>query len=918
MKRPNIPSWHELAETQALKALNADALEGLSTQESKDRQARFGANRLTPRKGKHPLLLFLSQFHDPLIYILLVSALITGSLKSWVDASVIFGVVFLNAIIGFIQEFNALRAIDALSRALSISAAVLRDGVRQVVPAMELVPGDIVFLQSGDKVAADLRLIKLRDLQIDESALTGESVPVEKHTQSLAADTVLAERRNMAYSSTLVTYGAGVGMVVETGDRTEIGRINQMIAEATELETPLTHKIRQFSHLLMWFILGLALLTFLAGWLRGEDPIDTFIASVALAVAAIPEGLPVAVTITLAIGVARMAKRHVIIRKLPAVETLGGTTIICSDKTGTLTQNQMTVQAIYAAGVNYEVTGSGYEPRGEFRVNGAPAVPQDQGVLMECLKAGLLCNDARIIEGDEGWKLEGDPTEGALLVSAGKAGLNHADITKSHPRLDAIPFESAHQFMATLHHNHAADAHHIYLKGSLESILVRCDAALDQDLQRVPLDVQAIHEQVENMAAQGLRVLAFARGERPLDQHTLEHAGVSEGLSFIGLQGMIDPPRQEAIEAIARCWTAGIRVKMITGDHLGTAVAIARQIGLVEPHEAIEALDGKGLAAIADADLPVAAERTAVFARVAPEQKLRLVKVLQARGHIVAMTGDGVNDAPALRQANIGVAMGITGTEVSKEAAAMVLTDDNFASIAAAVEEGRGVYDNLVKFISWTLPTNIGQGLLILIAVLAGIELPILPGQVLWINMTTALFLGLVLAFEARERDIMQRPPRDPEQPILTGYLIFRTILVGLLLTGGAFGLFEWELLHGEGIEKARTAAVNMFVIGQAFYLLNCRSLTQSMFSLGLFSNPWLWPGVLAMLLAQTAFIYLPIMNWLFHSAHIGRDEWLLTLAAGLAIYVIIGTEKLITRRILERRVKTMASRSVTKHSASS
>jgi potassium/sodium efflux P-type ATPase len=537
---------------------------------------------------------------------------------------------------------------------------------------------------------------------------------------------------------------------------------------------------------------------------------------------------------------------------------------------------------------------------------------------MECLKAGLLCNDARIVQGGEGWKLEGDPTEGALLVSACKAGLNHADIAKSHPRLDAIPFESAHQFMATLHHNQAVDAHHIYLKGSLESIMVRCDAALDQEMQRVPLDIQAILEQVEKMAAQGLRVLAFARGERPLDEHTLEHAGVSQGLSFIGLQGMIDPPRQEAIEAIARCWTAGIRVKMITGDHLGTAVAIARQIGIVDTNEPIEALDGKGLAAIADADLPVVAERTAVFARVAPEQKLRLVKVLQARGHIVAMTGDGVNDAPALRQANIGVAMGITGTEVSKEAAAMVLTDDNFASIAAAVEEGRGVYDNLVKFISWTLPTSIGQGLLILIAVLAGIELPILPGQVLWINMTTALFLGLVLAFEARELDIMQRLPRDPEQAILTSHLIFRTFLVGLLLTGGAFGLFEWELLHGEDIDKARTAAVNMFIIGQAFYLLNCRSLTQSMFSLGLFSNPWLWPGVLAMLLAQSAFIYLPIMNWLFHTAPIGRDEWLLTLAAGVLIYAFIGTEKLITRRIMEKRLKTTATVNVTRHSPSS
>ena len=433
MKRSNNTGWHELSETQALETLNADVLKGLSTQESKDRQAQFGANRLTPRKGKNPLLLFLSQFHDPLIYILLVSALITGSLKSWVDASVIFGVVFLNAIIGFIQEFNALRAIDALSRAFIISAAVLRDGVRQVVSAMELVPGDIVFLQSGDKVAADVRLIKQRDLQIDESALTGESVPVEKNTPSLPPDTVLADRRNMSYSSTLVTYGAGVGMVVETGDRTEIGRINQMIAEATELETPLKHKIRQLSHLLMWFILGLALLTFFAGWVRGQDPIDTFIASVALAVAAIPEGLPVAVTITLAIGVARMAKRHVIIRKLPAVETLGGTTIICSDKTGTLTQNQMTVQAIYAAGVNYEVTGSGYEPKGEFHANSAPIIPQNQGALMECLKAGLLCNDARIVQGAEGWKLEGDPTEGALLVSAYKSGRVEGWLTPTLP-----------------------------------------------------------------------------------------------------------------------------------------------------------------------------------------------------------------------------------------------------------------------------------------------------------------------------------------------------------------------------------------------------------------------------------------------------------------------------------------------------
>lgn len=906
MKTQDKKSWHALPEAQILADLYVDALQGLSTSEIKIRQTQYGANCLTPKKGKSPFILFLSQFHDPLIYILLVSSVITAALKGWVDASVIFGVVFLNAIVGFIQEKNALRAIDALSRALNLNAEVLRDGTRQAIAAAELVPGDIVFLQSGDKVAADLRIIKLRDLQIDESALTGESVPVEKLISCLPPDTVLAECRNMAYSSTLVTYGTGSGVVVKTGDQTEIGRINQMIAAATELETPLTRKIAQFSRLLMWFILGFAVLTFMVGWLRGGHLIDTFIASVALAVAAIPEGLPVAVTIVLAIGVARMAKRQVIIRKLPAVETLGGTTIICSDKTGTLTQNQMTVQAVFAGGVNYAVSGSGYEPRGEFYSANSLIQAATKNVLIECLKAGLLCNDARLVHEADIWALEGDPTEGALLVSAHKAGLNPGEISDMHPRLDTLPFESAHQYMATMHHNQAMDAHHIYLKGSVESILQRCDAALDESLQRVALDKAVIELQVETMAAKGLRVLAFARGERPLQDRTLEHEEVANGLSFIGLQAMMDPPREEAIAAVGRCHAAGIRVKMITGDHLGTAVAIARQIGLVKADEPLEALEGGALALVGDADLPEVAERVMVFARVAPEQKLRLVKALQAHGHIVAMTGDGVNDAPALRQANIGVAMGISGTEVAKEAAAMVLTDDNFASIAAAVEEGRGVYDNLVKFISWTIPTNIGQGLVILIAILLDVQLPILPGQILWINMTTALFLGMVLAFEVRESDTMQRSPRDPRQPILTSRLIFRSVLVSLLLGGSAFGLFEWELLQGEPLEKARTAAVNIFIVGQAFYLLNCRSMTKSMWSLGLFSNPWFWPGVLVMLLAQVAFVYLPMMNWLFHSTPIGLNEWLLSLAAGWLVYSIVGLEKLIVGRLLSSPMQTV------------
>jgi magnesium-transporting ATPase (P-type) len=666
-----------------------------------------------------------------------------------------------------------------------------------------------------------------------------------------------------------------------------------------ELETPLTRKIGVFSQWLMWLIVGLAALTFLAGWLQDEDPVDAFIAAVALAVAAIPEGLPVAVTITLAIGVRRMARRHAIIRKLPAVETLGSTTVICSDKTGTLTQNEMTVQAVYAGGERFEVGGAGYAPEGNFSAAGRPVDPRARAALLECLKAGLLCNDARLVDGPDGWRVEGDPTEGALLVSAHKAGLHHPPVAQDHPRLDAIPFESEHQFMATLHHNLAEDARHVYVKGSVESVLRRCETAFDAELGLQPIDPEGIHREVERMAGGALRVLAFARGELPTGTDSVSYGEVSSGLTFIGLQGMIDPPRPEAIAAVATCRGAGIGVRMITGDHLGTAVAIARQIGLGDPQGEVQALDGRALAEIPDAALPATTEGTEVFARVAPEQKLRLVKALQANRHVVAMTGDGVNDAPALRQANIGVAMGITGTEVAKEAADMVLTDDNFASIGAAVEEGRGVYDNLIKFITWTLPTNIGQGLVIVLAVLTAMELPILPVQILWINMTTAVFLGLTLAFEAREPDLMRRPPRDPGQPILTAQLLLRTVWVGLLLTAGAFVLFEWARLHGATLEEARTAAVNVFAVGQTFYLFNCRSLTHPVLRLGLFSNPWLWAGVGAMALAQIAFTYTETMNWLFHTAPLDAREWLLAAGAGLVISLLTGLEKRVRRRRL-------------------
>jgi magnesium-transporting ATPase (P-type) len=901
-------NYHGASSHDVLQALDANPKQGLTSEQVTDRQQQYGANRLTPRRGKHPLVLFLSQFHHPLIYILLISAGVTIALEGWVDASVIVGVVLINAIIGFIQEINALRAIEALSRALNINAWVVRDGQRGLIDASELVPGDIVLLQSGDKVPADLRLLQVRELQIDESTLTGESVPVEKRIQTLPENTPLVERSNMTYSSTLVTYGTGVGVVVGIGDQTEIGRINRMIAEATDLETPLTRKIGQFSWVLMWFIILLAALAFAAGWWRGEDLVDTFVASVALAVAAIPEGLPAAVTIILAIGVKRMARRNAIIRKLPAVETLGGTTIICSDKTGTLTQNQMTVRTVLAGGDLFELGGSGYKPEGDIRREGQVVTPAEHPALQELLKAGLLCNDARLTHEGDQWHIEGDPTEAALLVSAHKAGQRREPADAHHPRLDSIPFESAHQFMATLHHNKAVDAHHIYLKGSVESILKRCSTQFDANLNPEPLDIAEIQKTVATLASQGLRVLAFARGEHQDDERRLDHQHVQYGLTFLGLQAMIDPPRPEAIRAVADCLGAGIRVKMITGDHVGTAVAIAEQIGLGHRgSSSIAALEGRDLETVADDALPKLAEDTTVFARVAPEQKLRLVTALQQRGHVVAMTGDGVNDAPALRQANIGIAMGITGTEVSKEAAAMVLTDDNFATIAAAVEEGRGVYDNLVKFITFTIPTNIGQGLVVLIAILLGITLPILPVQILWLNMSTAILLGLPLAFEAKEKNLMQRQPKHPDQPILTRLLVFRSVVVGIILTAAAFWLFEWELAEGEPIPKARTAALNVFVIGQAFYLLNCRSLTYSMFKIGVFSNSTIWAGITLMLLAQAAITYLPSMNRLFHTMPLGLSEWGLSALCGLVIYLSVGFEKML-RRLLKKPRKSRAT----------
>ena len=892
-------SWHHLAAKETIELLDSDQVRGLHPVECNNRRNRFGVNAISTGKVRSPLRRFLLQFHQPLIYILIISGCITAVLREWVDSGVIFGVVLVNAVIGYIQESKAVNALAALAKTLTIEAMVVRRGEKRTIDAVDLVPGDIVLLQSGDKVPADLRLLRAHQLQIDESVLTGESLPVQKIAENLPTETDLADRLNMAYATTLVTHGRATGIVVATGAGTEVGRISALISSAEELATPLTRKIDHFSKILLYAILALAGVTIVIGMLRGQSLFAMFMAAVALAVGAIPEGLPAAVTITLAIGVGRMARRNAIIRKLPAVETLGSTTVICSDKTGTLTENRMTVTDIYTSAKPFRVTGSGSAPAdGHIELEGRQIRGDENSVLAECLMAGVLCNDSQLLAGKDSLQIQGDPTEAALLLAALKGGLNPEELAGRTSRLDAIPFESQHQYMATLHRlSQDESSTVIYLKGAAETILEKCANQLeDNGLQ--PLATESVVREIDRLTADGKRVLAFARKKVPDSKKEMKHQDVASHLTFIGLQAMIDPPRQEAVAAVASCRQAGILVKMITGDHPATAAAIARQVGLV-PDEVgpADALTGRQLEALDNGEFIEAAIETAVFARVSPEQKLRLVEALQARGHVVAMTGDGVNDAPALKKADIGVAMGLAGTEVAKEAADMVLTDDNFSTIEAAVEEGRGVFDNLTKFIVWTLPTNLGEGLVILVAILLGITLPILPVQILWINMTTAGFLGLMLAFEPKEPGIMQRHPRNPSTPILTGRLTGRILLVGLLLLIGAFGLFETELIYGANAETARTVAVNAFVVIELCYLFNCRSLSKSVFALGFFTNLWVFIGVAAMLLLQILYTYLPVMNTLFKSSPIGAASWTRIGAAGLLAFLIVELEKWVNRK---------------------
>ena len=930
-------NWHSETSESVFESLEASTT-GLSKEQTKIRLARFGPNKLAEAKTRGPLLRFICQFHNVLIYVLIVASAVTAMLEHWVDASVILGVVVINAIIGFIQEGKAENALKAIRQMLSPNATVIRESRQVTIRAQDLVPGDIVLLQSGDKVAADLRLFQLKGLQIQESALTGESVAIEKAIDPVTKESVIGDRRCMAFSGTLVTHGQGRGFVVATGAQTELGHISKLVSEVKSETTPLLRQIADFGRWLTISIAVISAATFAFGaWIRDYAVAEMFLASVSLAVAAIPEGLPAIMTITLAIGVQRMARHNAIIRKLPAVETLGAVSVICTDKTGTLTRNEMTLRKITTSGGVFELTGTGYDPDGtisfesHFLENTSlenyslqnksldknsqdtnEINPIESSVLIETLQAALLCNDASLeldekTENDSSNKqylVNGDPMEGALLVAGLKASLELQSVTNKYPRIDLIPFESEHRYMATLHHSDTEDAF-IYLKGAPERVLEMCAnqrcTGENQTVDNEPLESSYWLGQIDQMAQQGQRVLAIAVKTTNNSHRDLKFSDVENGMTMLGLFGFIDPPREEAIKAVEDCVNAGIRVKMITGDHGATARAIAQQLKLIN---SVDVLTGQELEKMNEDTLRSRVLDVDIYARVSPEHKLRLVNVLQGQGLIVAMTGDGVNDAPALKRADVGIAMGRNGTEAAKEAAEMVLADDNFATIVHSVKEGRTVYANLQKAFLFMLPNNGGEALVLIAAILFGFQqLPLTPVQILWVNMVTAVALELALAFEPPEKDIMMRRPRHANMPILTRYLIWRIVFVSLIMMAGTMGLFLWGMEQGESVEYARTVAVNTLVIFQIFYLFNSRYINASIFNWeGFTGNRYVLYATSILVLFQLGFTYLPFMQTLFGTVAINLNSWIFIVLAASSVLFLVEIEKLIVRNISLRK----------------
>ncbi|MDX3774256.1 cation-transporting P-type ATPase [Chromatiaceae bacterium AAb-1] len=888
--------WYKLAADECCKQLESHPQQGLAALQITARQTLHGKNSLPAAAATPGWLRFLRQFNNLLIMVLLAAAIITAVIGEWLDMTVILAVILANASIGFIQEGRAEKALRAIQNMLSSKAVVVRDGQKREIPAAELVPGDIVWLEAGDKVPADLRLLQCRNLQIQEATLTGESVPVEKQPETLAQTVPLAERCNCAYSGTLVTQGEGAGVAVSTGADTEIGRINRLLSDVEQIQTPLLRQMDKFARYMAFIIIGLAALVFLGGLWQGNAPGYLFMVVVSLVVSAIPEGLPTILTVALAIGVTRMAQRHAIIRKLPATETLGVVSVICSDKTGTLTRNEMMVAKVVLAGKTLTAEGNGYIPEGRF-LSAADAVnPQQEPELLWLCRAVALCNNAVLRKHNGQWIPEGDPMEAALLVLGYKAGLLPERLAADNPRLDTIPFDSRHKYMATLHHDE--NRAFIVVKGAPEALLTLCDSVWQQaGIQ--PMDKTFWLQQIDDIAAEGQRVLAVAikwLDYQPQYQpQKLDESDISSGLLLLGLTGLIDPPRPEVIDAIASCHSAGIRVKMITGDHGATALAIARQLNLNNTRVVVT---GAELDTLSDEQLAVTAVEADVFARTTPEHKLRLVQALQAHGDVVAMTGDGVNDAPALKRADVGIAMGKGGTEAAREASEMVLTDDNFASIANAVKEGRTVYDNLKKAIVFMLPINGGESMAVVLAVLFSLTLPILPLQILWVNMVGSIGLAMTLAFEASEEDVMQRKPRAAREPLLSNFLLWRVFLVSVLFTAGIFIVFQWALSQQLSEEYARTMAVNTLIAMEIWYLFSVRYLHG--ISLTWQGIKGTGPVLIAVTLVfglQLCFTYVPVLQSLFKTEAISFVHGMYCAAVGVSVFVILELEKWLLRK---------------------
>ena len=889
----NSRPWHNMEARDVMEELGVSPEKGLSDKDAGSRLQKYGKNKLPEAKKRGWFMRLISKFDNVLIYILLAAAVITALMGEWVETFVILAVVVVNVVISFIQEGRAEKALESIKQMLTLEAQVIRNSEQHTLNVEELVPGDIVVLNSGDKVPADLRIIKSKDLRVEESPLTGESEEVEKQPDTVDKDAVLGDRHNMGFSGTTVTFGQASGVVFATGENTEIGKITGMISEVEETRTPLMQKIDSFGKLLSVIIVVMASVFFAIAYLLRDFSLhEAFMAAISIIVASIPEGLPAIMTITLAIGVQQMAKRRAIIRRLPSVETLGAVSVICSDKTGTLTRNEMTAKSIITSDNKYQVEGSGYAPKGKILTEDEQKADiSTDPALEKMLWSMRLCNDSKLKEENDNWKLDGAPTEGALLTLFYKAGLEEL---KSE-RIDSLPFASERKYMATL--NTIKDKTFVFVNGAPERLMDLCRKQYKgNDTQS--LDKEFWNKQMVELAEQGQRVLGSAFKEVKLKEESLEEEHIEEGLIFLGFTGIIDPPREKVVDSIRECKEAGIRPIMITGDHAVTASAIARDLEIEKEQEAIT---GKQLDEMQEDEIREVVKSHNVFARTNPEHKLKLVQALQDDKLLCAMTGDGVNDAPALKKADIGISMGIKGTEVSKEAAEMVLADDNFASIVNAVEEGRTVYDNLKKTILFLLPANGAEALVIISAIILGATLPITPVQILWINMVSAVTLALALSVEPMEHKVMKRPPRDPDKPILGRYFAWRVIFVSLLSGSLTYLAFSINYDGGDNtLPLARTIAVNTLVGGHVFYLLTCRKMYDSIFSKNFFDNPYVFLAIALLIGLQLILTYVPFMNSLFDTQPLPVTMWIYPLIAGLTVFFLVELEKFISGKIVK------------------